>query len=321
MVNVGWVGNYRRSGKNFGQAYRICKANDWNLLIAGGLDSGLYVEHTEMPNFYNDCDVLLVTSVYEAHPLVVYEALAMGVPVVIGKWVGDCFRNNVMGIVYYDNVDSDENITNAVNAALQYKDELSESGMNCIQSNWTWENVAQQYLSMFQRLTDKEKPHITFITDMLEWSWGHMANEIKKHVYPNITIRALNEKPPQSLAKEKWEKTDLILNHPWQIIHGLGLLENIPQDKHVLCVNGPAFLNPIYGEAWKANLDSCRAITSVSLNIIDRLRFTGKPLFYATRAVNVNLFKPTLNKEYKYYLNQQEETVKDRLSKLGVMEG
>ena len=97
MVNVGWVGNYRRGGKNFGQAYRICQANDWNLLVAGGVDSGVFVKHEDMPDFYNTCDVLLVTSVWEAHPLVVYEALACGTPVVMGKYVGDCFRNNLTG--------------------------------------------------------------------------------------------------------------------------------------------------------------------------------------------------------------------------------
>lgn len=320
MINVGWVGNYRRIGKNFGQAYRVCKANDWNLLVAGGPGSGLYVEHEEMPGFYNECDVLLVTSVWEAHPLPVYEALAMGVPVVMAKWVGDCFRNNVTGVAYYDNVDSDGNIAETVNAALRYKDELIYAGLRCIRSNWAWSNVASQYTNMFQTLTGKEKPQVVFMVDELDWSWRQTAMEVKKHVYPRIDTYVVNERTRPAPADRKWRQTDLILNHSWQQVYESGLLEGIPRDKHVLCVNSSAFLNPEYSEAWKASLGSCLAITSASLNIVDMLMFTGKPLFYATRAVDTDLFKPPTGKEYKLYLTQQEDIVKGRLKELGVVE-
>ena len=315
MVNVGWVGNYRRAGKNFGQAYRVCQANNWNLLVAGGTDSGLFVQHEEMPGFYEECDVLLVTSVWEAHPLIVYEALACGVPVVMSKYVGDCFRNNLTGLVYYDNIESDANITEAIHMALNHSDELSKAGVECIKNEWMWKHVKPQYNQLFRELTGKEKPRVSFLINESEWSWGWMANEIKKYVYPALKIHVLNEK---NIENETWSKTDLVLNHPWHTVHNLGLLENIPQEKHVLCVNGPAFLNPIYTEAWRASLESCSAITSVSMNVIDLLRFTGKPLFYATRGLDTGLFKPSFVRESREYLKEQDMETLKRLSELGV---
>jgi len=314
MVNIGWVGNYRRAGKNYGQAYRICQANNWNLLVAGGKDSGLFVEHEDMAGFYAECDILLVTSVWEAHPLIVYEALACGVPVVMSKWGGDCYRNNLAGLVYYDDIDSDDNITEAIRVGLQNQDVLSKAGVKCIKDGWLWEHVAYQYMNMFEKLTERRKPNVTFLTNEMEWSWGYMAKEIKKHVYPKLTIMSLNNKTDMEKLEKVFNKSDLILNHPWHLTSNL----NIPPEKHVLCVNGPAFLNPAYSEEWIHALESCRAISSVSRHVIDLLRFTGKPLFYATRGVDIKLFKPSFYRTNGDYLEEQDPDTLERLGELGV---
>jgi len=261
MVNIGWVGNYRRGGKNYGQAIRIChRHSDWNLLTAGGTDSGVHVPHERMYEFYHDCDVVLLTSVWEAHPLVAYESVASGVPVVMGKYVGDCFRNNLRGVVYVDDVDDDASFEKAIRLALEYREQLVEDGLRDIEANWVWNKVAPYYYNFFQKHTGKEHPHVTFLTNERDWSWGYMADEIQRYVYPELEIYALNEHTPQQLAEETWEHTDIVLNHPWQIMSQLDLVKNIPPHKHVLCVNGPAFLNPSYSQMWLENLASCSAV-------------------------------------------------------------
>ena len=312
MVNVGWVGNFRRAGKNYGTYLRLCKQNNWTQFVAGGVDSGVFVEHEDMPGFYDACDVLLVTSVWENHPLIVYEALSCGVPVVMGKYVGDCFRNNIEGVVYFDDVGNDEYITKAVNLALQYKDELSKAGVECMRREWMWEHVKPQYTQMFKSLSTKNSPRVVFLTNEYDWSWGWMAKEIKKHAYKKMSVVSLSD-PIEEITKQ-FKKADIILNHPWHLTKDL----EIPPEKHVLCVNGPAFLNPAYSEAWVKALESCKAITSASLNVLDLLRFTEKPLFYATRGVDVTLFKPSFVRENKEYLSKQDEDTLKRLSELGV---
>jgi hypothetical protein len=319
MVNIGWVGNYSRGGKNYGQAIRVCRRHrDWNLLTAGGKDSGVHVNHYDMPGFYHECDVLLVTSVWEAHPLAVYEAVACCTPVVMGKHVGDCYRNDLQGVVYVENIDDDEKLDEAIRLALQYRDILVENGLKSIHEKWLWRKVAPYYYQMFTNHTGKEEPHITFLTNERDWSWGYMAEEIKRYVYPKLEIYALNEHSESELKEETWEHTDLVLNHPWHIVSKLGLTENIPIEKHILCVNGPAFINPSYMEMWRDSLMNCSAISTVSLNILDLLRFTGKPLFYTPRGVDTTVFTPPLKYFWGDYLHSQEHSARRRLKQLGV---
>ena len=85
---VGWAGNIVRPLKRFRLAERIVREADVYIKVAGQIGSNQYHRHDDMPGFYNFCDMLLVTSEAEAHPMVVYEALSCGIPVASTR-VGD----------------------------------------------------------------------------------------------------------------------------------------------------------------------------------------------------------------------------------------
>ncbi|GAH31496.1 unnamed protein product [marine sediment metagenome] len=68
----------------------VAMMNDSELAVADYYLDGdyNYYKHGNMPAFYNSLDCLLVTSETEAHPLVVYEAMACEIPAVVTN-VGD----------------------------------------------------------------------------------------------------------------------------------------------------------------------------------------------------------------------------------------
>jgi glycosyltransferase involved in cell wall biosynthesis len=106
-----------------------------------------------MPVFYNGCDVLLVTSEVEAHPLVVYEAMACGLPV-ISTDVGDVAENVVNGLNGYV-VNTENPVEQAITRIkwLKENDELrwdmGAMSRKIIEARWTWEQVVPQYQSLW----------------------------------------------------------------------------------------------------------------------------------------------------------------------------
>jgi len=88
---VGWVGHQGRALKRYDLAKQICTNAAVDMLVAGHVTGNSYISHDEMPSFYDGISCLFITSETEAHPLVYYEALASGRPVV-STLVGDIHK-------------------------------------------------------------------------------------------------------------------------------------------------------------------------------------------------------------------------------------
>ncbi|MBA7679549.1 D-inositol-3-phosphate glycosyltransferase [subsurface metagenome] len=114
---VGWVGSTKRRSKRYKLAEEAVKTMpNVRLKVAGHISSNLFIPPNEMPAFYNSLDCLLVTSETESHPLVVYEAMASGVPVITTP-VGDIhefIKQKKNGLVIPLNCSVDH-IRNAIN--------------------------------------------------------------------------------------------------------------------------------------------------------------------------------------------------------------
>jgi len=286
MTTIGWVGNYMRGGKQFDLAYRAVSELGFELRIAGPNHSILWVEHERMPEFYRDLDLLLVTSMFEAHPLVVYEALACGVPVVMEWGVGDCWDEHVEGILYYKGFEV-ETIQQAILQALIQRDNLSQIGLKCIKKFWTWDNWKQKYINMFKETSGQDYPYVLVVVDERDWAWDFAAQEIKKFVYP-VDIWYSQDYEPDTFDFNQY---DIILNHVWSNVHN-GNIKDFPMEKNIISVNGPAFLNPSLKFLFRANVMRSKAITTVSKSLIPFLTKFGKPVYHCSRGVDLELFHP-----------------------------
>jgi len=146
---VGWVGSTKRPLKRFLLAREIAKVAAVPLSVAGFTKEDTYRLHEEMPFFYNACDVLLVTSNAEAHPMIVYEAMSCGIPVITTR-VGDVDESIVDGVngfileinapisEFVDRIDVLKN-----DEAFRIK--MGEEARKTILRKWTWDKIVEQY--------------------------------------------------------------------------------------------------------------------------------------------------------------------------------
>jgi glycosyltransferase involved in cell wall biosynthesis len=188
-----WVGAVDREIKRFYLAKSMCAELGVKLKVAGRGDDSIFLTHDEMPAFYNSGDVLFITSNYEAHPLVAYEAMSCGIPIVAGN-VGDLWEtieNGKNGFIF-DPCDQARGFRSALKA-LRDNEELRKSmgrlARTSILQKWKWSFIANQYRALgnvSQVRTDP--PRITVVTAV-----KNRVNDIEQCVdsvisedYPNL---------------------------------------------------------------------------------------------------------------------------------------
>ncbi len=142
---IGWVGNSTRGIKRYSIVDDIVKQGGFKLRTAGFKK----YTHDQMPRYYHSIDALIVTSVFEAHPLVVYEAMSCGLSVVTTK-VGDVAEF----ITHGENgflLDVDAPPEEFVEILLMLKEDpalrksIGKAARNTILRKLKWSNVADQY--------------------------------------------------------------------------------------------------------------------------------------------------------------------------------
>ena len=155
---VGWVGNVARKSKRFKLAREIASEAGLELKVAG-FEGDLAVKpgrirvgkyaHERMPAFYNSNGCLLVTSEYEAHPLVVYEAMSCGLPVVTTK-VGDVseyITHGENGFLLDVDAPASEfaEILTMLKEDPALRERIGKAARNTILRTLKWGNIADQY--------------------------------------------------------------------------------------------------------------------------------------------------------------------------------
>ena len=147
---VGWVGNVDRPLKRFHLAEQACREAGVPLKVAGHIYSDQYIPHEKMVDFYHSISVLLITSCSEAHPLVAYEAMACGRPL-IATLVGDLdsvAKNGVNGIYLPVNC-TVEQIKEAILTLKNDRkllEKMSRAARRSVVRRWRWSKVVTQYL-------------------------------------------------------------------------------------------------------------------------------------------------------------------------------
>jgi len=149
---IGWVGNHTRDLKRFDAAQEITKKAGAKIKLAAYTDP---IPHELMPRFYWDCDMLLITSETEAHPLVLYEAMSCGLPVVTTD-VGDAREAVFSGVNGYIE-DVDFKIDNVVSDVKYLKNNpdrrlhMGELARKAMLDKWTWETKVPAYREFVKR--------------------------------------------------------------------------------------------------------------------------------------------------------------------------
>jgi len=155
---VGWAGSMKRDIKRFPKAQQIAQEADAPLNVAGYKDDETNKPHNEMPYFYNSCEVFLVTSETEAHPMVVYEAMSCGIPVIATN-VGDLSENIVDGHNGFL-LDVDAPVSAFVEKIRLLRDSpgirkrMGVRARNTILQRWTWNKVVDQYRALGETMND-----------------------------------------------------------------------------------------------------------------------------------------------------------------------
>jgi glycosyltransferase involved in cell wall biosynthesis len=127
-------------------AQNICREAKLPLKVAGHKGTDRYVD--DMPRWYDDISVLLITSVTEVHPLVYYEAAAAGRPAV-STLVGDIgFGRSKAGLFFpVDAPESD--FVKALKILQKSSMKLNRLGVLArlqAVTYWSWETIAPNYV-------------------------------------------------------------------------------------------------------------------------------------------------------------------------------
>jgi len=187
------VGAVERESKRFNLAKTICSELGMKLKVAGRGDDSIFHTHDEMPGFYNSGDVLFITSSYEAHPLVAYEAMSCGIPVVSTN-VGDLWEvveNGVNGFVF-NPCDCAKGFRSALKLLRddpELRESMGKKSRNAILQKWKWEFIANQYRALGSASQVREQPpRITVVIAV-----KNRVNEIRQCIdsvlsenYPNL---------------------------------------------------------------------------------------------------------------------------------------
>lgn len=157
---VGWAGRKSRELKRFGFAHQIVsqlmmRLNDIDFSVASQ-ENDNHVKHKNMPNFFNSIDCLLVTSRVEGHPMVIYEAMACGTPVITTN-VGDVdeyIDNWNNGVILPVNATQSE----IESAIIRLKDnpklaaEMGKNARKTVEEKLSWEVVSQAYIELINKI-------------------------------------------------------------------------------------------------------------------------------------------------------------------------
>ena len=150
---IGWVGRPSYPIKRLDMAQRIVLSMHGSSLYVAGFYGEFefpYYSHDQMPSFYDRVDCLLVTSSFEAHPLCVYEAMAMETPVICTD-VGDVSEYIVQGMNGYI-VRSDRDlerrlvlVLESVRTRKDVRDNIGRAARATVVQRLRWDVIIEQY--------------------------------------------------------------------------------------------------------------------------------------------------------------------------------
>jgi len=160
--------------ERLGEAFRIHVVGDGHLAhgVADAVEREglgrqvqLHGPSTDMPGWYAACDVLLMTSVFEGIPFVLYEAMAMGLPAVAPDLAGnrELLGDDSAGGVLVSPRDDPRAYAGALADLLADQGErrrLGEAGRCRVLEGLSLRSMADSHAHLYEELLDKAAPPV-----------------------------------------------------------------------------------------------------------------------------------------------------------------
>ena len=139
---------------------RLKEYNDIEFLIHTN-DSSNAINHSMMPNMYNNMDLYICTSLFEGTPNGVFEAASSGIPVISTSvgCVPELIRGGHNGILL-DSYKNKNEAINTINSFIRNILFLKENRELCkimginnrieIEKNWTWKKKSNQWIPLLE---------------------------------------------------------------------------------------------------------------------------------------------------------------------------
>ncbi|MGG3308206.1 glycosyltransferase [Paenibacillus lautus] len=148
---IGWAGDPAKRSKNYVTLYKHIRdrfRNDERIRIIE--KAGAY-SYEQMPEFYHQLDLLLITAANEGSAAPALEAYACGIPA-LGTDVGNAkaaAHPDAHGLIL--DSDNPEDFINLIDHWMGQRQKLQDNGQQCrrlIESFWTIEKVIDRWLSV-----------------------------------------------------------------------------------------------------------------------------------------------------------------------------
>lgn len=171
IIYVGQI-NIRKGVHYLIEAHKKLNIPDLELVLIGNIDESIkalikpedfhknnivyhkYIENHNLVNYYNQADIFILPSLSEAFGLVLLEAMACGLPVIVTKNVGasELIKHNVEGLII--NAYSSEEIKNSILELYNDRKKLSamsDAALKCVKVN-TWDKYSENLMSIYDSL-------------------------------------------------------------------------------------------------------------------------------------------------------------------------
>ncbi len=125
-----------------------------DLLNNNGIEIHRQIPPDEMQRFYGEADVLILPSLMEAFPLVIFEAMACGTPVVAADvgGVARAVKDNVVGFLVPPK--DSQAIAEKTIKILENENLRLKMSHDCIEwtKEFTWDKIAEKYLEVYRKI-------------------------------------------------------------------------------------------------------------------------------------------------------------------------